>query len=170
MNIEKLIEKLREVDMMPDNVYDVLQGAVDMEGDSTLSSEERERQIQLSRDQLIGNLAGVPVGAAEAFVGLPGDLIGLARGGYDAYEADEGKGWDAFEEGFNKPTLLPTTQDIQSVTNPYLPDNIVEHGGDGRLTGEFLAPGGYIGLLKKTKKIKDMLTTGGLIGGGTHIE
>lgn len=157
-------------EMMPDSGYDVLQGAMDMEGDSTLSPEERERQIQLSRDQLTGNMAGVPVGAVEAFFGLPGDLIGVARGGYDAYNADEGQGWDAFEEGFNKRTYMPTTQDIQDVTNTYLPDNITQHGGDGRLTGEFLAPGGYIGLLKKAKKAKNMLTTGGLIGGGTNIE
>ena len=157
-------------EMMPDSGYDVLQGAMDMEGDSTLSPEERERQIQLSRDQLTGNLAGVPVGAVEAFFGLPGDLIGVARGGHDAYKADEGKGWDAFEEGFNKPTLFPTTQDIQNATNPYLPDNITKHGDDGRLTGEFLAPGGYLGLLKKAKKAKNLLTTGGLISGGTIIE
>lgn len=157
-------------EMMPNSGYDVLQGAMDMEGDSTLSPEERERQIQLSRDQLTGNMAGLPVGAVEAFFGLPGDLIGVARGGYDAYKADEGKGWDAFEEGFNKPTLFPTTADIQNVTTPYLPDNITQHGDDGRLTGEFLAPGGYIGLLKKAKKAKNMLTTGGLLGGGANIE
>ena len=157
-------------EMMPFSGYDVLQGGMDMEGDSTLSPEERERQIQVSRDQLTGNLAGIPVGAVEAFVGLPGDLIGLTRGGYDAYKADEGKGWDAFDEGFNKPTGLPTTEDIQNVTTPYLPDNITKHGDDGRLIGEFLAPGGYIGLLKKAKKAKNMLTTGGLIGGGTNIE
>ena len=157
-------------EMMPNPGYDVLQGAMDMEGDSTLSPEERARQIQLSRDQLTGNMAGIPVGAAEAFFGLPGDLIGVARGGIDAYKADEGQGWDAFEQGFNKPTLFPTTQDIQNVTNPYLPNNITEHGGDGRLTGEFLAPGGYLGLLKKAAKAKNAMTTGGLIGGGSNIE
>ncbi len=148
---------------------DVLSKAMYMKNEVPMNEDQSKYWIQKSRDDLLGNMAAVPVGAVEAFFGLPGDLVGLARGGYDAYNADEGKGFDAFSKGFDKPTGLPTTMDIQNVTNPYLP-KMIQEGDDGRLLGEFVAPGGYLGLLQKIRKSKNALTAGGIIGGGTNIE
>ena len=134
----------------------------------------REQNNNDVRDAMLGlgeGLLSAPVGAAEAFVGLPGDLIGLAKGGKAAYDAKEGEGWDAFEEGFNQRTYLPTTADIQSVTNNYLPSWMQEGmGGTGRTAGEWLAPGGYVKLGKKLGLNRNNMTGMGLLGGGANIE
>jgi len=148
---------------------DVLSKAMSMKNEVPMNDEQSNYWIKKSRNDLLGNMAAIPVGAVEAFFGLPGDVVGLARGGYDAYNADEGQGWDAFSKGFEKPTGLPTTMDIQQATNPYLP-KMIQEGDDGRLLGEFAAPGGYLQLLKKLYKGKNMIAGGGLIGGGTNIE
>lgn len=134
----------------------------------------REKNNNDIRDAMLGlgeGLLSAPVGAAEAFVGLPGDLIGLAKGSKAAYDAKEGEGWDAFEEGFNQRTYLPTTADIQSVTNNYLPSWMQEGmGGTGRTAGEWLAPGGYVKLGKKLGLNGNNITGMGLLGGGANIE
>ena len=126
------------------------------------------------RDGFLGlgeGLLAAPVGAAEAFVGLPGDLIGLAKGGRAAYNAKEGEGWDAFANGFNEETYLPTTQDIQDVTNKFLPSWMQKGmGAEGRLGGEWLAPGGYVKLGKKLGLNGSNITGMGLLGGGVNIE
>ena len=134
----------------------------------------REKNNNDIRDGMLGlgeGLLAAPIGAAEAFIGLPGDLIGLAKGGQAAYNADEGQRFDAFEEGFNERTYLPTTQDIQKVTNEYLPSWMQEGmGGQGRLGGEFVAPGGYFKIAKKLGLVGKQLTGAGLLGGGVNIE
>ena len=126
------------------------------------------------RDAMLGlgeGLLSAPVGVAEAFVGLPGDLVGLAKGSKAAYDAKEGEGWDAFEQGFNQRTYLPTTQDIQNVTNEYLPSWMQDGmGSQGRTIGEWLAPGGYAKLGKKLGLNRNNMTGIGLLGGGANIE
>ena len=134
----------------------------------------RQKNKDDIRDGFLGlgeGLLAAPVGAAEAFVGLPGDLIGLAKGGKAAYNADEGQGWDAFEGGFNERTYLPTTQDIQDVTNKFLPSWMQEGmGSQGRIGGEFIAPGGYFKLAKKLGLNGNNIAGAGLLGGGVNIE
>lgn len=134
----------------------------------------REQNNNDIRDGMLGlgeGLLSLPVGIAEAFVGLPGDLIGLAKGGKAAYDAPDGQGFDAFEKGFNSRTYFPTTQDIQNVTNNYLPSWMQEgEGATGRVAGEWLAPGGYIKLGKKLGLNRKNMTGIGLLGGGTNIE
>lgn len=134
----------------------------------------RQDNMNNIRDAMLGlgeGLLAAPVGAAEAFVGLPGDLIGLAKGGRAAYDAKEGEGWDAFEQGFNQRTYLPTTQDIQNITNEYLPSWMQEGmGGQGRTAGEWLAPGGYAKIGKKLGLNRNNMTGMGLLGGGANIE
>jgi hypothetical protein len=134
----------------------------------------REQNNNDIRDAMLGlgeGLLSAPVGVAEAFVGLPGDLIGLAKGSKAAYDAKEGEGWDAFEQGFNSRTYLPTTQDIQNVTNEYLPSWMQGGmGSQGRTAGEWLAPGGYVKLGKKLGLNRNNMTGMGLLGGGANIE
>lgn len=132
---------------------------------------ENNKKIKEGMLDLGEGLLSVPVGAVEAFVGLPGDLIGLAKGGKAAYDAPEGQGWDAFEEGFNSRTYLPTTQDIQNVTNEYLPSWMQDSGGQtGRTLGEWIAPGGYVKLGRKLGLNRNNLTGMGLLSGGANIE
>jgi len=134
----------------------------------------REQNNNDIKDAMLGlseGLLSAPVGIAEAFVGLPGDLIGLAKGGSAAYNAPEGQRLDAFEEGFNSRTYLPTTQDIQNVTNEYLPSWMQEGmGSQGRTAGEWLAPGGYVKLGKKLGLNRNNMTGMGLLTGGVNIE
>ena len=134
----------------------------------------REQNNNDIRDGFLGlseGLLAAPVGVAEAFVGLPGDLVGLAKGSKAAYDAKEGEGWDAFEQGFNSKTYLPTTQDIQNITNEYLPSWMQDGmGSQGRTIGEWLAPGGYAKLGKKLGLNRNNMTGIGLLGGGANIE
>ena len=126
------------------------------------------------KDGMLGlgeGLLSAPIGAAEAFVGLPGDLVGLAKGGRAAYNAPDGQRLDAFGKGFEERTYLPTTQDIQNVTNDYLPSWMQKGmGSEGRYIGEFAAPGGYFKILKALGLGKKEITGASLLGGGSNIE
>jgi hypothetical protein len=93
--------------------------------------------------------AAVAKGMAQGFVGLPGDLIALARGVYDL--AKSGGDLEAFVKGLESATGLPTTEDIKKFL-----DEAGLKVGDGDMTsetvGEFAAPGGYVKGVKKVAK------------------
>ena len=115
-------------------------------------------------------LLSAPVGVAEAVVGLPMDVYGAIKGGKAAYDAEEGKGWDAFTDEFNDTPM--TTQWIQGHTNKVLPEWMQGNtaGGWSRLGGEFIAPGGYFKAAKRIGLGKDQIVGAGLLGGGMNIE
>lgn len=92
-------------------------------------------------------------GAAQGFVGLPGDLISLMRGAFDF--AKSGGDFDALVAGLDKPTGLPTTEEVKTFFDrvaPLGPDQMLsevyrnnpDDAGVTETAGEFLAPGGYI--------------------------
>ena len=126
-----------------------------------------------ARDAFIGTAEGLlsaPVGMAEAVVGLPMDVYGAAKGLNAAYDAEDGKGMDAFLQEYDDTPM--TTQWIQERTNEYLPEWMQgdSAGSWGRLGGEFLAPGGYFKALKRLGLGSKELTGASLLGGGTAIE
>ena len=93
--------------------------------------------------------AGVAKGMAQGFVGLPGDLIALARGVYDL--AKSGGDLEAFVKGLESATGLPTTEDIKKFLDEA--GLKVGEGDTGAETvGEFAAPGGYVKGVKKVAK------------------
>lgn len=125
------------------------------------------------RDAFTGTVEGLlsaPVGVAEAFVGLPMDVYGAAKGIGAAYDAPDGEGWDAFTQEYEDTPM--TTQWIQERTNEYLPEWMQgdSAGSWGRLGGEFIAPGGYFKLLKRLGLGSKEITGASLLGGGTAIE
>lgn len=125
------------------------------------------------RDAFTGTVEGLlsaPVGVAEAFVGLPMDVYGAAKGISAAYDAPDGEGWDAFTQEYEDTPM--TTQWIQERTNEYLPEWMQgdSAGSWGRLGGEFIAPGGYFKLLKRLGLGSKEITGAGLLGGGNAIE
>ena len=125
------------------------------------------------RDGFLGlgeGLLSAPVGAAEAFVGLPMDVYGAVKGGRAAYNAPDGQGMEAFTKEFNDTPM--TTQWIQeNITNDVLPSWMQEGmGAEGRFGGEFIAPGGYFKILKALGLGKKEITASSLLGGGTAIE
>lgn len=80
-------------------------------------------------------------GAAQGFVGLPGDLISLARGIFELGKS--GGDLDALIAGLEKPTGLPTTEDIKKA----LDDAGLKIGtgeNPAETVGEFASPGGYV--------------------------
>lgn len=85
--------------------------------------------------------AAVAKGMAQGFVGLPGDLIALARGVYDL--AKSGGDLEAFVKGLESATGLPTTEDIKKFLDEA---GLKVGGGDmtAETVGEFAAPGGYV--------------------------
>jgi hypothetical protein len=126
-----------------------------------------------ARDAFIGTAEGLlsaPVGIAEAVVGLPMDVYGAAKGLNAAYDAEDGKGMDAFLQEYDDTPM--TTQWIQERTNEYLPEWMQgdSAGSWGRLGGEFLAPGGYFKALKRLGLGYKELYGASLLGGGTAIE
>ena len=125
------------------------------------------------RDAFTGTAEGLlsaPVGMAEAVVGLPMDVYGAAKGLNAAYDAEDGKGMDAFLQEYDNTPM--TTQWIQERTNEYVPEWMQgdSAGSWGRLGGEFLAPGGYFKALKRLGLGYKELTGASLLGGGTAIE
>lgn len=85
-------------------------------------------------------------GAAQGFVGLPGDVIGLVRGLYELGKS--GGDLDAFLAGLESKTGLPTTEDVKKFL-----DEIGLKVGTGEsvaeTVGEFASPGGYVKGAKK---------------------
>jgi hypothetical protein len=122
-------------------------------------------------------------GAAEGFVGLPGDIESLVKGLISMYNRPKGNpatstAWsygddtaedkeypnydvpqkkiEAFLEGMEKQTVLPTMEDVQKFVN----DNIVNFGGSPFETvGQFLAPASYIKPIKSgVQKVKNVMS------------
>lgn len=103
--------------------------------------------------------AGIAKGMAQGFVGLPGDIVSLVRGLYDF--AKSGGELDELLAGLEKPTGLPTTEDVKK----FLDERGLKVGtGEGtpEKVGEFVAPGGYIkgakAAAKATKKTVKKVT------------
>lgn len=99
--------------------------------------------------------AGIAKGAAQGFVGLPGDLISLTRGIYELGKS--GGDIDAFLSGLESKTGLPTTEDIKK----FLDEAGLKVGeGDtsAETVGEFAAPGGYIKGAKKAARAAKKVT------------
>jgi hypothetical protein len=81
-------------------------------------------------------------GAAEGFVGLPGDIISLIRGVASAIQTPEGKSKiESFISGTEGKTGLPTTQDVKSFLDTLIPPTTAT---GAEFAGELLSPGGYI--------------------------
>jgi hypothetical protein len=88
-------------------------------------------------------------GAAQGFVGLPGDVIALARGVYELGRT--GGDLDAFVAGLESKTGLPTTEDIKK----FLDEAGLKAGtgeSPAETVGEFAAPGGYVKGVKKAAR------------------
>lgn len=89
-------------------------------------------------------------GAAEGFVGLPGDIVSLIRGAVSAASTPEGQSkLESFLTGMEGKTGLPTTEDVKSFLDTLLPKT---QATSAETAGEMLAPGGYIGIGKKAAK------------------
>ena len=120
---------------------------------STTTKEEKKKLREKFYKDLIDNAVAVPVGIAEGAVGLPGDIEGLARGAYRAYNAEDGERLEAFGSAFAD-TTLPSTQQIQDFTNEHLLDNefgeMVRRGKYGRFAGELIAPASVVTAPTKT--------------------
>jgi hypothetical protein len=118
---------------------------------------EAQNMPGVSPGQFVRGLADTAAlgvkGATQAFVGLPGDIISLARGAFDF--ARSGGDFDAFVAGLGKPTGLWTTEEVKTAVDrvaPLGPDKMLSdvyrnNPEDAKLVegiGEFAAPGGYI--------------------------
>jgi hypothetical protein len=93
-------------------------------------------------------------GAAQGFVGLPGDIIALARGVYELGRS--GGDIDAFVAGLESKTGLPTTEDVKK----FLDEAGLKMGtgeSPAETVGEVAAPGGYVaGAKKAARAVKKM--------------
>ena len=76
--------------------------------------------------------AGLLKGAVQGSFGLPGDIISLARGLYDL--GASGGDLDAFLAGLEKPTGLPTTEDMKKFFDQTLGIPLIPAGADQRRT------------------------------------
>jgi hypothetical protein len=118
---------------------------------------EAQNMPGVSPGQFVRGLADTAAlgakGATQAFIGLSGDIISLARGAFDF--AKSGGEFDAFVAGLSKPTGMPTTEDAKKFFDrvaPLGPDKMLSdvyrnNPEDAKLVegiGEFAAPGGYI--------------------------
>jgi hypothetical protein len=74
--------------------------------------------------------AGLLKGAIQGSIGLPGDIISLARGLYDL--GASGGDLDAFLAGLEKPTGLPTTEDMKKFFDETLGVPLIPEGADQR--------------------------------------
>jgi len=129
--------------------------------------------VQVVTETISGGLAGVksdfekdPVdavyatgkGAVQGAVGLPGDLIMIARGVAEIVQTPEGKSkWDAFIAGTEKSTGLPTAMDIKKFLEDTLglpePESEYAEG-----LGEIIAPAPAVTTaVKKTAQVAKKL-------------
>lgn len=127
--------------------------------------DERNRRMSIAGTMVPDIATGAARGLAEGWAGLPGDFISIARALYNmgAVGAGESK-FDAFLEGLDLATGLPTTQDLQKLLDesigPIVPATAAEGTKEAResvvssaqLVGELLAPAGYISLAKRGLK------------------
>lgn len=85
--------------------------------------------------------AGLLKGGVQGSIGLAGDIISLARGLYDL--GASGGDLDAFLAGLEKPTGLPTTEDMkkffdQTLGAPLIPAGASERRREAAKTAEFV--------------------------------
>ena len=99
--------------------------------------------------------AAMAKGMAQGFVGLPGDLISLARGVYELGKS--GGDLDAFIAGLEAKTGLPTTEDVKGFLDQA---GLKVGSGDepAETVGEFAAPGGYVKGAKKAVRAAKKMT------------
>lgn len=74
--------------------------------------------------------AGLLKGAVQGTIGLPGDIVSLVRGVYDLGKS--GGDLNAFLAGLEKPTGLPTTEDVKKFFDETLGIPLVPKGSDPR--------------------------------------
>ena len=72
------------------------------------------RSLAQPAQAMLDMLAGAAKGSVSATAGVGGDLESLARGIASAYRAPSGQRMDAFSQGLDQPTFLPTTADISA--------------------------------------------------------
>jgi hypothetical protein len=103
--------------------------------------------------------AGIAKGMVQGFVGLPGDLVSVVRGLYEFGRT--GGDLDGLLAGLEKPTGLPTTEDVKKFLDE-LGLKVGTGEGTPEKVGEFAAPGGYIkgakAAAKATKKTVKKVT------------
>lgn len=129
-----------EFTKMPEALQSVAQGGEQLRMDVT--------------DKPVESAYALGKGAVAGTIGLPGEIISIIRGVADLATKPEGKSkLEAFLGGMEKQTGLPTTEEVQSFLNQFLPKPST---GAAETTGEMLAPGGYIkggkSLVKAGKK------------------
>ena len=110
----------------------------------------------------LGTAYALPKGAAETAVGGFGDLVSVVRGIVDVFSRPENMSkWEAFLGGLDKPTILPTTEDVRAVTEKILPS---PENKAAQSIGEFVSTGaiakkGATKVAKETKKMAKVLRT-----------
>jgi len=82
--------------------------------------------------------AGLLKGAVQGSIGLPGDIISLARGLYDL--GASGGDLDAFLAGMEKPTGLPTTEDMKKFFDETLGVPLIPKGAEQLRAGAAKTP------------------------------
>lgn len=101
-----------------------------------------EQLRQEVTDKPIESAYALGKGAVAGAAGFPGDIISIIRGVADLVDNPEGKSkLESFLGGMEKATGLPTSEDVQSFLNQFLPKPSTEMA---EATGELLAPTGYI--------------------------
>jgi hypothetical protein len=113
---------------------------------------EPEGATPMTLGQLATTAADVPAGllkgGVQGSIGLPGDIISLARGLYDL--GASGGSLDAFLAGLGKPTGLPTTEDMkkffdETVGVPLVPEGADPRRAEAAKTAEFVGELGGAG-------------------------
>ena len=102
------------------------------------------------------SMYGLAKGAVEGSIGLPGDLVSIAKGIYYATQTPEGKSkLDEFIKGMESSTGVPTTEDVKGFLDTILPKTEAEAA---EVVGQLLSPAGYVKPAVKTiKATKNML-------------
>ena len=100
------------------------------------------RSLAQPAQAMLDMLAGAAKGSVSATAGVGGDLESLARGIASAYRAPSGQRMDAFSQGLDQPTFLPTTADISAKLPDVVPQTAPlsrQHSaGYGQTMGEFI--------------------------------
>lgn len=95
---------------------------------------EPEGAAPMTGKQLLTGLSDVPAGllkgAVQGTIGLPGDIVSLVRGVYDLGKS--GGDLNAFLAGLEKPTGLPTTEDVKKFFDETVGIPLVPKGSDPR--------------------------------------
>lgn len=139
----------------------------------------RQADLGLKGRAVADTAAGLAKGAVQGAVGLPGDLVAIARGVYEMgiQGADIGM-LDAFLIGLEKGTILPTSEDVGAFLaknlGPIVPDDVSidsvreyrqSRADAGETVGELLSPAGVLtGAVKNVKKVAGAVASGAKAG------